>query len=170
MSWWILKRTKWGERVRRHWDMETHLRAHMVWSHIGSEICRLQSRFTDPVQFHWFNSLTSLQHVWKQTLGIDLTVLGCNYAWSWVEVLLCDCSFPHREQGDVSASLQKQLNEGIRKDGAELLKLNSVKLKSGDSLNGSSDIFLTHADTYWEHQCGENQLFSFWFWKALTVL
>lgn len=40
------KKDKVGEGVRRHGDIETNLHAHTVWSHIGPEICRLQSRFT----------------------------------------------------------------------------------------------------------------------------
>lgn len=58
------KKNKVGERVRRHWDIETHLHAHTVGSHIRSEICSLQSRFTVSGLDWWhsFIDLTLLDH------------------------------------------------------------------------------------------------------------
>lgn len=40
------KKDKERERVRRNWDVETHLHAHEVWSHTTSEVCMLQRFLT----------------------------------------------------------------------------------------------------------------------------
>lgn len=167
------KKDKVGKRVRRNWDIETHLHAHKVWSHIRSEVSMFQCWIR-----HWTVAHVPKLRLWHHRNGFEIryyglkwTVLGCDEVWRWVKV--CDSNFSmpgtRRQWSGASVpSLEWKDNKSITEERTELWELSSIKVKLGCILSVSSDAFLTHADAFWEHQCG-NQLFSFWFWKALSV-
>lgn len=155
------KKDKVRKRVKRNWDMETHLHAHKVWSHIWSEVSMFQCWFQ-----RWTVAKGPKLRLWHHRNGFEVryyvlkwTVLGCDEVWRWAEVCDSSSSMP---------GTRRQWS-GMERQWINHRGKNSIKVKLGCVLSVSSDAFLTHADAFWEHQCG-NQLFSFWFWKALPVL
>lgn len=172
MSWWILKRTKWGKGwgdtgISRLIYMHTRFEVTSDLKSVGYK-AGSQFRYWTVAQFYWFNSLTSMSLRADNADWTDCSWLQLGLELSWGLVLRLQLSTQGtRSRWYMCSGPLIQKTQFIYQKG--ISKSSSVKVKSGYTPNVSSDISLTHADTFWEHQCGENQLFPFWFWKALTV-
>lgn len=118
------KKNKVRERVRRKWDIETHLHAHEVWSRSRSEVCMLQ---------RWLTGRAAAQVINLRFHPNGFEIRHYRMSWSQITAVIksgvesrccCVTAAPRGEQGDGRVSVPSfewEDNNSIPEERAELL-------------------------------------------------